>query len=128
MSDHFQPQEFWCHCGRADCNGKRDPSPDLVKKLENMRLLFMRPLIINSGIRCPAENLAAGGVDGSEHLTGEAADLACLDSRNRYDMLHAAFTVFKRVGVGVGFIHVGVSPTHDQRVCWLYHGTEHHYL
>ena len=38
----------------------------------------VEPLIINSGFRSEAVNKAAGGVPGSNHLYGYAADIRCL--------------------------------------------------
>ena len=34
------------------------------------------PVTVNSGYRCKEHNLAVGGVRGSQHLQGEAADIA----------------------------------------------------
>ena len=34
------------------------------------------PITISSGLRCPQLNEAVGGVPGSQHLSGEAADIA----------------------------------------------------
>lgn len=43
--------------------------------LQPFRDLVGRPLIVNSGYRCPALNAAVGGVKNSQHLTGQAADI-----------------------------------------------------
>ncbi len=41
-----------------------------------MRQLCGKPLVINSGYRCPNHNANVGGEKNSYHLVGEAADVA----------------------------------------------------
>lgn len=43
--------------------------------LDPLREKFGRPIIINSGFRCPALNKAVGGAATSQHAKGEAADI-----------------------------------------------------
>ena len=45
--------------------------------LQPLRDAWGKPLHINSGYRCPELNKAAGGVPTSDHLYGQAADVAC---------------------------------------------------
>ena len=45
--------------------------------LEELRLRYNEPIIINSGYRSPAVNKLAGGAVGSTHLTGCAVDIRC---------------------------------------------------
>lgn len=118
LSPHFDRKEFACKCG---C-GFDKVSPDLVTQLERLRLFLKRPVQINSGCRCPARNAAEGGKPDSAHLTGEAADIACIDSGTRYEMKHAIYqwSLFNRVGNGKTFLHVDVSMTLPQGVEWNY--------
>ncbi len=44
--------------------------------LEPLRVYYGRPIIISSGYRSPPLNKAVGGVSNSQHLLGEAADIA----------------------------------------------------
>ena len=39
-----------------------------------MRTAFDAPVLISSGVRCPAHNAAVGGVKNSRHLLGKAMD------------------------------------------------------
>lgn len=64
--------------------------------LDPARRVFGGPVSVNSGYRCPKHNAEVGGVSGSQHLKGEAADICCSDNerlagiieRNgRYDQL-----------------------------------------
>ena len=109
---HFKMEEL-VPCFRengARCRGCRlvQPAmqlPDGVERnlvslvgevLEPVRERLGRPIIVNSGYRCPIHNAAVGGVANSQHLRGEAADLHCYDNRRlariiveqgRYDQL-----------------------------------------
>ena len=114
---YFKPEEFKCPCGTC---GLYVVSIQLVDTLNKLRSQLGRPIYVTSGIRCPEQNRRVGGEHDSAHLIGEAADLACGIARERYDLLKLAFPLFKRIGVGRTFIHVDVSPSLTQEVCWLY--------
>jgi uncharacterized protein YcbK (DUF882 family) len=102
LSLHFSKREFACrHCREAVVE------PRLVTKLEQLRKLTGRPLVVVSGYRCPVWNRAVGGARRSYHLTGQAADLkygyATEDQARR-----AGFT---GIGVRDGWaVHVDVRP------------------
>ena len=56
----------------------RDSIKALVDEvLQPLRDAWGKPLKINSGYRCPALNRAVGGVESSQHVRGEASDVAC---------------------------------------------------
>lgn len=48
---------------------------ELLLKLEALRNALNVPVIITSGLRCPERNAEVGGVEQSQHLVGQAADL-----------------------------------------------------
>ena len=50
-----------------------------VRCLEPTRQHFGWPITIGSGYRCPKLNALVGGVDNSQHMKGEAADVAPLE-------------------------------------------------
>ena len=43
--------------------------------LQPLRTSLQRPVVVTSGYRSPSVNKVIGGVDHSQHLTGEAADI-----------------------------------------------------
>ncbi len=51
----------------------------VMEVLQPLRDKWGGPLTINSGYRCPALNAKVGGVSTSQHLKGEAADIAAPD-------------------------------------------------
>lgn len=91
---HFSEKEFWCRCsqcqkGDAELGippgGMIGGVPENVKALvENvldpLREKYGKPIKVNSGYRCPNHNLAVGGATQSQHMKGEAADIAPGDS------------------------------------------------
>lgn len=51
----------------------------LADYLDVIREKVGKPILINSGFRCPVLNKAVGGVVNSQHQKGLAADLVCAD-------------------------------------------------
>lgn len=47
--------------------------------LDPLRIAWGRPILVTSGYRCPAVNKLVGGVDTSQHLKGEAADISAIN-------------------------------------------------
>ena len=91
---YFSEKEFWCRCSqcqKGDAEMGIPPGgmiggvPENVKALvENvldpLREKYGKPIRVNSGYRCPKHNLAVGGASRSQHLLGEAADIAPVSS------------------------------------------------
>lgn len=87
---HFSEKEFWCRCsqcqkGDAELGippgGMMGGVPENVKALvenvlDSLREKYGKPIKVNSGYRCPNHNLAVGGATQSQHMKGEAADIA----------------------------------------------------
>lgn len=91
--------------------------PELVSLLDKARGITGVPFIITSGYRTVAHNTAIGGVSNSAHLTGEAVDLACTNSQNRYKILTALLSVgFNRLEVAKSHIHCDISKTLPQNI------------
>ncbi|MDR1649031.1 MAG: hypothetical protein LBR71_02115 [Synergistaceae bacterium] len=73
LSRNFDRREFACKCGcRSD-----DISLDVVEMCQTIRDAVGVPVTITSGCRCESRNAQAGGVKGSYHTKGRAADLQC---------------------------------------------------
>lgn len=95
---YYKMEEFKCRC----CS--RVAYPENIETLVNNVLDPAReklgmPIMVNSGYRCPKHNAEVGGVQRSQHLTGEAADVSAgstqanerlakiIEENGRYDQL-----------------------------------------
>ena len=118
----FEPEEFYCPCGRSTCEAPRSIAPELGVALDVLRTKLRRPLIVTSACRCAWHNARLGGEADSQHLTGRAADLLIASSAERFQLLKYAPTYFRRIGLAAKHLHVdtGASPLD---VCWLEAGT-----
>lgn len=54
-------------------------TPNLTALVDNvldpLREWYGKPIVVNSGYRCPALNKAVGGATPSQHMSGQAADI-----------------------------------------------------
>lgn len=72
VSKHFKRAEFKCKCGVCKCD---TVDAVLIQLLEDVRVHFNAPVIVNSGHRCSTHNRNVGGASDSYHLYGRAADI-----------------------------------------------------
>ena len=75
-SEHFSEAELTCHhCGE----GINKINPRLLELLEELRSNVGGPLEISCAYRCPYWNEQVGGVEYSQHVLGNAADIIVPD-------------------------------------------------
>lgn len=72
-TNNFNVSEFSCHCG---C-GYNVIDQRVINMAQTIREALGVPVRVNSGCRCEKRNAASGGVKGSFHVLGKAADLSC---------------------------------------------------
>lgn len=98
---------------------------ELVAMLDRARAIAGVPFIITSGLRTESHNeLLPESVKDSSHLTGNAVDLSCPDSLNRFAILKGLITSgFTRIGIYSSHIHADNSKTLPPDVCWYVAGT-----
>ena len=70
---NFKVSEFSCHCG---C-GFNIIDQRVINMAQTIREALGVPVRVNSGCRCNKHNKKVGGVNGSKHTKGKAADLSC---------------------------------------------------
>jgi uncharacterized protein YcbK (DUF882 family) len=124
LSEHFDSSEFACGCG---CDsGKMDPH--LIEKLEEVRVLLHKSIIITSGIRCADYNELIGGVQNSAHVPQNgicrAVDIYVTNSQYRYLITPLLWSRFQRIGFGKQFYHVDTMENPDL-VMWDYYNSDH---
>ena len=69
-SEYFTEKELCCK-GTGECN----MDDNFMLKLEELRKKYNTPMIITSGYRHPAHNVAIGGSRYSAHIKGRAVDV-----------------------------------------------------
>ena len=70
---NFKVSEFTCHCG---C-GFNIIDQRVINMAQTIRDALGVPVRVTSGCRCEKNNTKQGGVKGSFHTKGKAADLTC---------------------------------------------------
>ena len=87
LSKNFSLEEM-CRSNTASVRGLPNvPNAEQVKNLQQLcenvlqplRDHLGKPVVINSGFRSQAVNMAVGGAKNSQHTKGEAADIKCKD-------------------------------------------------
>lgn len=105
VAKYFSAREFRCKCGRPECDA-RPPTARLLRKLDELREAWARPLIVVSGGRCEYHNAREGGATGSKHVNGEAADFFFPDEEEKLEFVRLA-TRLKFGGIGWGVVGDG---------------------
>jgi len=99
LSKNFSLLEIMCPCSRW----ANRISPLLVEKLQKVRNIIGRPIVITSGVRCEFFNASINSSMNSSHIPdgygiGNAVDIACSHSQHRYELVEVAQKFFKRIG------------------------------
>lgn len=102
-------------------SGERHMNADFIRKLDQIRAQVGFPLVITSGYRTAAHNAKVGGVPGSAHTKGLAADIRALTDAQKTAIAKAAIALgITRIGWGRTFIHLDMDGSKPQRVVWNY--------
>ena len=115
LSKDFEVWEFACGCG---C-GYEDIDLKLVDKLQMLRDLVGKPIIVTSGCRCKLYNKHIGGVYNSPHLYGLGADIYC-EGMPRYFLAHMAAKNIEGIRIGIydKHLHIDIKPYNPSKY-WL---------
>lgn len=123
-SKNFKYSEFECGCKRRYCDGRggiplatwQGRVRKLAEVLEKGRALAGKPVQIKSGTRCKTWNKNQGGVGGSQHLMGEAADVNIVGMNSASIWLK----VNTNGGTGTGGGHFPHVDVRGYRTTWKY--------
>ena len=88
--------------------------------LDPLRELWGKPLRVTSGYRCTRLNRLAGGVDNSQHIVGEAADLTAgsrTENRALYEMAVRSKIPYDQIILEKGglWIHISYRRNNPRR-------------
>lgn len=103
---YFKDSEFACNCG---C-GLNNITQDVKDRLDAARGYAGIPFHISSGSRCPTWNAKSGGAKTSAHRTGEAVDIYCISSIDRYTIVAACIKAgFTGIDPEESYVHVDMK-------------------
>ena len=111
----FKEKEFACKCcGQLPPLARENVKALVCEVLDPVRERLGKPIIVNSGYRCPNHNKDVGGVKNSQHLKGEAADIHCEDNE-RLKQLIIENGKFDQLITYPTFLHVSYKRTGGNR-------------
>lgn len=123
LSNDFNSIEFDCHGNGCCCKTYIDEN--LVEYLQMIRNHFRNPVNINSAYRCEKHNAAVGGVSGSRHKYGQAADISVKGISPAEVAKYAESIGVLGIGLYEGddgnFVHI---DTRDYKSFWYGHKQE----
>ena len=108
-SRNFKAAELYCPCCK-----KEGIKSELLDRLQVLRDMYGKPMIITSAYRCKIHNQKVGGVQNSQHVRGRAVDIstAKMSAEEKHKLLKLASTLeFKGIGVYKGFFHLDIRET-----------------
>lgn len=109
-------------------NSIANMKPEMARRLKKVKALWEKrgyrgKLRANSGYRTDTHNKKVGGVEKSEHTSGEGIDIAMPSANRSMEFaIQASKSGFKRIGVAKSFVHLGISKKLPQ-VAWTYPGS-----
>lgn len=106
-----------------DCKetGKNEMEPEFLDKLQELRTLLGKPIIITSGYRAPEHSIEAVKDSPGYHTKGIAADISCWGT-DAYDIARLAFQLgftgirFSQRKGKPWFIHLDQRPINERHI------------
>ena len=92
--------------------------PEFIAKLQALRDVWGKPMLVSSGARCATWNAIIHGAAQSQHLLGKAADIVFPDARDIPKFVALAEKLgFGGIGTGLTFVHLDSRDGHAR---WTY--------
>ena len=116
-TENFDSSEFVCHCGRCAHSVPHAFLVDnrLMVALQLARNRYGSPIYVTSGRRCVTHNMRVGGVNGSFHTKGLAADVRGDDMIRLFDAL-CSVDDFNYIEPHDNYIHVDIGRKRNTRI------------
>lgn len=116
LSKNFHSSEF-------DCPSKPytgvNMNPLLIDKLQMLRNIIDKSIIVTSGFRTKEYNKEVGGAKDSSHTHGNAVDIAITNSLDRFFIVKYALVIgIERIGIYKTHIHLDISTLKESPVIW----------
>ncbi len=104
---NFSPAEIACRG-----TGKITINEDALDRLQELRVMLGKPMIVNSGYRSPEHNRRVGGATASKHLEGTAFDISMANHDPAAFIATARAAGFTGIGTypRSNFIHIDTGP------------------
>lgn len=104
---NFSPAEIACRG-----TGKILVNADALDRLQELRVMLGKPLIVNSAYRSPEHNRTVGGARASKHLEGTAFDISMANHDPVAFIAAARKAGFKGIGTypRSNFVHIDTGP------------------
>jgi len=119
---HFNPKtdkKLLCTCGHLNCD-KRSVKKSILNRLEKVRKLAYRPLIITSGGRCSNHPSEQHRTTPADHQKGIGVDIAVNGGMERAQLVTLGLKCgFNAIGIAKTFVHLGFREG-EQPVMWVY--------
>ena len=117
-SKYFSESEFK-QCSPS-CS-LQDMKQTTMSKIDTAREIAGIPFVMTSAFRASAWDKAKGRSGTGSHTLGQAVDIRCNSSANRWKIIDALLKAgFTRIGIANTFIHADDSQNHTQQVIWTY--------
>lgn len=103
----FSPAEIACRG-----TGKLIVNEEALDKLQELRVMLGKPMIVNSAYRSPEHNRRVGGAPASKHLEGMAFDISMANHDPVAFIAMARKAGFKGIGTypRSDFVHIDTGP------------------
>lgn len=127
ISGNYFTIDELCASSTAKAKGINNTPTEAVKRnltdlinncLNPIRETYGKPIIISSGYRCPALNVAVGGASNSQHTTGQAADLVPASGGSLQDIFQSAIKcgnfdqlIYEQNSKGSKWVHVSYDAS-----------------
>ena len=121
---YFKEKELCCKCcGQLPPFARENIEALVENVLDPLRERYGKPIVVNSGYRCPKHNKEVGGAPRSQHMAGEATDIRPSEpiDLNRLRQLIIESRKFDQLIVYKNFLHVSWKRSRNNRRTVLWH-------